>query len=259
MSAKTNTLTVSINLEELEAFVQRAVEAALAGKAAPAIEKEAVKEAPAKAAGKAPVKSKAAKAKDTPMALEDGEDEDEDEDGEDEEEAPVDRKSELEAMTVAELRKIAIAAGFEKADVKDADKETLVESIIDDEAGEEEDEEDGEEEGVSREDLEAMNLTALRKIAKTDHDMTAADYKGMDKDALIDAILGEGEEEEAEDDEDFEGYDEDELNDMSLAELKAIAKEWELSVKAGTKKPALVTLILEAQEEEDEDEDEDDE
>lgn len=260
--ATTANVSVSINIEELEALVARMVEEALANREEmPAVK---VKEdEPAKAATKgkkAPAKGKAAKEEEAEVETEEDDEEEDEEDGE------VSREEELEAMSLKELQKIAINLGYDKADVKDAEKETLVQSILEDE-GDEEGEEEGEDEGEddeTRAELEAMTLTALKKVARTDYELTAADYKGMDKEALIDLILetagdAEGDEDvDSEDDDEFEGYTEDELNDMSLAELREVAKDWELVVRAGTKKAGLVKLILESQEEE-EDEDEDDE
>lgn len=190
-----------------------------------------------------------------------------DEDDTEDEDPYAERRAELGKKSIDALRKLAIKAGFDPDEVAEADKDEIIESLIEDENSEPEDEdEDAEEEegeGYSRDDLEAMSLTALKKVARDEYEYTAADLKGLDKDGIIDALLGEGatedeeEDEEAEDEEDFDGYSEDDLNDMSPAELKEILDEWEVEYRAGAKKATLVRLVLEAQEgDEEDDEDE---
>ena len=200
-----------------------------------------------------------------PVDEPDDDDEDDIEDDEEQEEDDDEvssRRAELEGMKIAALRKIVIGLGYDKADVADADDETLVETILAEEFGEtgddeedaEDEEDDDDESGYTRDDLSDLSLPALRKIAKDEYGMTAADLKGLDTDSIIDAILGEGDDEDEEDgEEEFDGYTRDELEEMSLAELKAIVKEWDLTVKPGSKSPTYIRTILAAQEPGDED------
>lgn len=236
---------------------------------APEVEaaEEEVEEAPAKT--KAPSRSKKAAPAPEPDEDEDDDDDEDIEEVEDDEDNP--RRAELEGMSLVALKKIVAKMGYDKAEVADADKETLVETILEEEAESTDDgAEDAEEadEDDRRAELEGLGLNALKKVAREEYGLTAADYKGLDKDGIVDLILDsdpaeeeddDDEEvediEEAEDDE-FEGYDEEELEGMSLKELKEIATEWGITVKAGTKKPGYVEAILEAQDEE-EDDDED--
>lgn len=202
----------------------------------------------------------------------------EDEDDEDDDER-AERREELEAMKIQALRKVALGLDFDKEDVKDADAETLIESILDDEFGdsdddesdeddepdEDEDEDEGDEDedgdDYSRDELEAMTLAQLKRIAKDEYEIPASDLKGLDKDGIIDVLIepedgDEDDDEDDEDDDDDEAYTEADLKAMSLAELKEIAEAWDLTVKAGSKSPTYVKAILAAQ---DEDEDDDDE
>jgi hypothetical protein len=189
------------------------------------------------------------------------------EDEDDEEGADDERLAELMKKRITTLRKEALALGFDDDEVAEADKETLVESIMeaekeeggsDDEDEEpedddaDEDEADEDEEGdYDRDELEELTLPALKKMAK-EAGFSTADLKGLDKDAIIDALMGEDEEaDDDEEDEDEEGwYEEDELAEMSLADLKKICKDNEIPVKRGAKQDDLIEAILEAGEEE---------
>lgn len=195
-------------------------------------------------------------------------------------EEATDREAELMKTNIRTLRKMAIELGFDEDEVADADKETLVESIIeeggdtttdadadtdeddetedvedaedaeDDDAEEDEEEEDEDDEeeddeeaeGYTREDLEGLTLAALKKIAKEEFEETTASLKGLDTDDIIDLILGEGDEEEEEDEE--EGLTEEDLEAMSLAEVKAVAKDNGVAVKAGMKKADIIEAIF---------------
>lgn len=205
-------------------------------------------------------------------------------------EEATDREAELMKTNIRTLRKMAIELGFDEDEVADADKETLVESIIeeggdtttdadadtdeddetedvedvedaedaedDDDAEEdaeedeeEEDEDDEEEddeeaEGYTREDLEGLTLAALKKIAKEEFGETTASLKGLDTDDIIDLILGEGDEEEEEDEDEEEGLTEEDLEAMSLAEVKAVAKDNGVAVKSGMKKADIIEAIF---------------
>lgn len=142
---------------------------------------------------------------------------------------------------------------------------------------------------LDRDEVEALKIVDLRKLAK-EHGidlkkkaeiLDAFEEKGFfadadDEDVEFDADEDEDEDDESyedEDDEDEEdeeeeeeddGYDRDDLEDKSLAELKKIAKQeghTQSDIK-GLDQSDLIDLILgeEAEEEdEDEDEDEDDE
>lgn len=199
-------------------------------------------------------------------------------------EEATDREAELMKTNIRTLRKMAIELGFDEDEVADADKETLVESIIeeggdtttdadadadeddeadvedaedaedddaeedaeeDEEEEDEDDEEDDEEaEGYTREDLEGLTLAALKKIAKEEFEETTASLKGLDTDDIIDLILGEGDEEEEEDEDEEEGLTEEDLEAMSLAEVKAVAKDNGVAVKAGMKKADIIEAIF---------------
>lgn len=230
----------------------------------------------------APAKKKAAKAEPEP------EDDEDDDTESDEGTSQEDRRAELTAMRITSLRKIAKDLGFPADDVAAADKETLVESIVDDEFGdgddaddddadddgddaddtdddesededeeeddepdddEEDDDEDDEGDGdddYTREDLEGMSLKELKALGK-EAGYTAADFKGLDQDAIVDMMLGEDPDVDDEDeDDDEDGYSEEELLAMNLRELKSLAKEWDVKIptKDAKSKKAIVALLL---------------
>ena len=179
-------------------------------------------------------------------------------------EAGTERRAELEGMTLAALRKAAIAAGFDKDDVKGASKEDIIESLLDDEDVEQEDEdddevaesedddedEDGDEDGgYTEEDLEDLGLTALKKIAKDEFDETTASLKGLDREDVMAIILGsedeDADEDEADDEDEDDEYSEEDLEAMSLAEVRALCKEYGVTVKPGMKKAALIEAFFE--------------
>lgn len=200
---------------------------------------------------------------------------------------PADERAALMKKTVAVLRKQVKAMDmFDDELIAGADKDTLIDTILeyaesqaaeaedaaddedadeaddsedaDDEEGD--DEEDGEEEGYSREELEALTLRELKTIA-TDSGYSAADLKGLTKPDLVETLLQEedededadeedevdSDEEETEDEEESDGeewYTEEELDGMSLAEVKALAKEYKVAVKPGKKKAEYVAELL---------------
>lgn len=201
------------------------------------------------------------------------EDDEDVEEVDDEDAEPLDR-AEVEAMAIKELRETAKEylgddAPTKKADILEALEEYYDEDEDEDEEDEEDEEadedEDDDEDSWDRETLEDEDLKSLRKIAR-DEGHTAADYKGMDTDELIDLIMGEeaddeDEEDEDEEDDDTEVLDEDALNDMTHKELVALARELSIKVPvklksagkgAAAKKThaALVTLILDSGEDE---------
>lgn len=207
-------------------------------------------------------------------------------------------RAELDGMDLAALRKLAIGTwNFAKSEVAKTPKDLLIDNLVsakfeedddtdeepaDDEADEIEaeeleieddaEEEDEEEEvTVSREDLEAMNLRTLRKFARDNAGMTAADYKELDTDELIDAILGDAddsEEEDADEDDedemeiddeaddeegdedegDEEFYTADELKAMKIGELRDIAKDAGLRMTKAlsNNKDAIIKKLLAA-------------
>ena len=163
-----------------------------------------------------------------------------DDDDDDEDEVPVSKRG-----TPASRRR---AAAKSKVDDDDDDDDA--------------DDDDAEDEGAdddqyTRDDLLGMTLAELKALAK-EVGFTVADLRGMDKDAIADAVLAlydeadESDEDEADEDaDDEEELDEDALNAMSLAELKTLAKELGIRVKAGTAKDDVIELILDAAGEED--------
>ena len=193
-------------------------------------------------------------------------------------------REETEGLAIKELRALAEERGIEhkkKADIlaaleegghfgDDSDEEDDededdedVEEDEDDDDSDDEDDEDDEEGEYDRDELSEMSLKDLRKLAKED----GHDTKGLDQDAIIDLLMGEGDDEEDEDDEDeadeededTEELDEDALNAMSVKELTALAKELEIKVPAKemkaakndkAKKKILVNTILDSGEEE---------
>lgn len=99
-----------------------------------------------------------------------------------------------------------------------------------------EDDDDAEEAREERaEELEELDAAALKKILKTDHGLKLADYKGKDEEALVEMILdlefpaAEDDAEEDQDEDQDEELDldelEEELGELSLADLKKRAKE----------------------------------
>ena len=79
----------------------------------------------------------------------------------------------------------------EDADEDEDDEDLDVEEDDeDDESDESEDDEDDEEEGYTREELEEMAILEIKAILK-DAGWKPSEYKGYDKDDLINAVLGE--------------------------------------------------------------------
>jgi hypothetical protein len=191
------------------------------------------------------------------------------------------RRAELNEQTEAALRKACVNAGYAKADVAEASKEDLVETLLneefsnaddddadddpEDEDEQEESEDDESEESEEDEDeedsealyteaeLREMSLAQIRKVAVDEYNYERSTLKGLDQDAIVELLTGEDESED-------EGYDEDTLGEMDKAELRKIAKEeFGLTIPRGADEAKLIELILEAQEEGDEEEDDDDE
>lgn len=115
-----------------------------------------------------------------------------------------------------------------------------------------------------RDELLTMSLADIKALA-LEVGFDAADIKGKDKDALADLIMSVYESDDDDSDAaDDDGDDdaeitEDQLRDMSLAEVKGIAKEVGIRVKAGASKDDIIELILDAAGEDSDDDDDDDE
>lgn len=188
---------------------------------------------------------------------------------EDDEEVEVSREDVEEATEsgIKALRELAASVGIEstkKAEILAEFDELLGDEDEDEEDEDDEDEEDEEGEEYSREDLEDLDLKALRKLARDEFEIAAADYKGLDQDALIDLMLDEDDEDEEEDeddedeedDEEVEEIDEDALKAMTQKDLIGLAKELEIKVPAALKKQSaankkkLVKMILDSGEDE---------
>lgn len=167
---------------------------------------------------------------------------DDDDDDEDEDEAPA--KSSVKKR-----------ASKKPEPVEDIDDED------DDEDLDDEDDDDEDSDDLARDRLDGLGIRELKVKAK-EAGVSAADLKGKSKDEVIDLILGEPAVDEDDDDED-DDEDEDEaptsksddsdsddlteedLEAMSLAELKGICKEYGVKVPRGADKDTLIDLLLE--------------
>lgn len=146
------------------------------------------------------------------------------------------------------IEEAGLSLGGESADA-DADE--------DDDDDDDDEDDDADEEG--EDDYSEMSLKELRALAK---ERGIKVPRGSKEDDIID-LLEEADEEADEDeddaDEDEEG-DDDDYSEMSLKELRALAKERGIKVPRGSKEDDIIDLLEEADEEgDDDDEDEDDE
>lgn len=248
-SMSKNEITIALSDETI---------AAIAAQVAEVLGVEAEVEAKPAAKGKA-TKEKAKPTRGKKVVEEEpDEDEEEDEEEGDEEFDQEARQAELAKMRITALRKMAIELGFPEDEVAEADKDTLAESIAEAEAedaggedAEDEEADEEEEDDEGDEDYESMTIAELRAAAK-EAGYSAADIKGLKKDEIIDLLNSdeEGEEEEEdEEDEDEDGddeewYTEEDLEDSSLAELKAICKDYSIKVPRGAKQADLIDLIV---------------
>lgn len=105
-----------------------------------------------------------------------------------------------------------------------------------------EDDEDDDDGPNTRESLADKSLRELRAIAQ-ESGASVEDVKGLDVDALVDLIIGE-DDEEPEAAPDSDGLTEDEVKEMSLAEVKAIAKNMKIKFAPGTSKEDLIEMIF---------------
>ena len=159
-------------------------------------------------------------------------------DADDEVDIDVERET-LMKLSIAEIRKRLVAREFDEDDVKgEKSKAVLVDSLLDDMYGEDDDEEEPEDADEVDEDDEPEDI-----------EDDADDEDDEDSD----------DEDEEESDEEDEPYTEEELTDMSLAELKEIAADWEIEVSKGARSKTYVKAILEAQEMEEDSEADDEE
>jgi len=196
------------------------------------------------------------------------------------------RRKQLAGMDDDALRALCVGYDYEDADVADADTSDLIDAILgeefpadadeaeeteeaddsDEDEAEDDDEEDDDdeekEEGDSRESLSGLNLRELKAKAK-EAGYATSDLKNMDQDAIIDLLLDEAEDEDAdeeepedEDDESDEAADDEEeadeeewyseaqLKAMSIKELRDLADEYEIE-HDGLKKADLVAALVE--------------
>lgn len=183
-------------------------------------------------------------------------------------------EEEVRTLPIKELRALAERLGLDEVKMKNGilseleakghfgeeEEDEDDEEPDEDEADDEEEEDEDEEEGYTREELEEMDLKQLRATAKSEGH-SAADYRGMDQDALIDLILGEADEDEEDEDdeedeeEEFEEIDEDALKAMDLTQLKGIAKEMDITIPpriAKNKTKVIEFILAKAGEEDDE-------
>lgn len=146
--------------------------------------------------------------------------------------------SDLDGMTLKELRNMAKEAGIKGFRKMAKDELISLLNEGDDEVPADDDEDEPA--------LEDMTLKELRALAKEE----GINSKGMKKEDLIEALADD--EVPADDDEDEAPADEDEevdYTEMSLKDLKAEAKERGIRVKKGMKRSEIVKA-LEADDEE---------
>jgi len=144
----------------------------------------------------------------------------------------------------------------------DDDDDDDADDDVSDDDTDEDAEEDDSDARFERDDLLAMSLADIKSLAK-EVGFSAADIRGKDVDALADLILSVYEDDadssdDASDDEDDDddAITEDQLRDMSLAEVKALAREVGVRVKAGAGKDDIIELILDAAGQDEDDDDE---
>lgn len=162
---------------------------------------------------------------------EDVEDEEVIEDEEDEEELEDDEEVDLDSLSVKELRAIAKEQGINIKGMKKAD---LIEALseVEEEYGEEEEEED----------LEDMTLAELKELA----DELGVAYPAKVRKPKLIALIEEAEEAEEAEEEVVEDEEEEELEDyedMTLADLKAEARERGIRISKKHKRDQVIALL----------------
>lgn len=123
---------------------------------------------------------------------------------------------------------LATGASASSADDDDDDE------IVDDEVDDDEDVADAN----PRSHYMSLPLAELKKVAKKKVG-DDVDLNGRDKDAVIDLIVGD-----SSDDEESGEVTEAELRQMSLAQLKTLARELNVRVKTGAAREEIIDLIL---------------
>jgi hypothetical protein len=123
--------------------------------------------------------------------------------------------------------------------------------VVTPEPDEDEDEDTEDDEAAyDRSELEVESLAELKKLAKG-AGYTLADLRGLDKDGVIDLLMGveaeddEEDEEEAAEDEDEEEITEEDLQGMAIGELRSLAKEYGIKVSPAMKKAAIIAALME--------------
>jgi hypothetical protein len=165
-----------------------------------------------------------------------------------------------------DLREEAIKRGFSEDEVGVAERDGAIDMLRADDRGEvetdgeeeeeEEEEPEEDEETDPREQLEHLSVRQLRKRARVDYGLTDDDIRGLDRDALIDLMLGETEEDEQaeeeeeeepeEEEEEAEEYTIDDLTALPRKELLAQAKAYGVSVRPRAKAEDIAEAIMEA-------------
>lgn len=139
-------------------------------------------------------------------------------------------------------------------DVDDDDTDVSDDSDDVADADDSDDAVDDADEGFSRDELLAMSLAEVKALAK-EVGFAAPDLRGKDKDSLAELILTIYDTDDSDDDSDDDEITEEQLREMPLAEVKAIAKDMGIRMKAGIAKDDIIELILDAAGEDDDDDD----
>lgn len=168
---------------------------------------------------------------------EDESDDDEDNEPDEDEDEPDEEETDYNEWSLVQLRAELEARVLETTGRKKALVERLEEYDSADESDDEEDDED--EETV---DYESMSLRELRVAAKEAGIAT----RGLDKDALIEALEEEPDDEPDEDEDEDDESDEEatDYSEWSLKDLRAEAKERKIKT-VGLDKDALVEALTE--------------
>ncbi len=107
----------------------------------------------------------------------------------------------------------------------------------------------------TRDEILAMSLPDAKALAK-EVGFAAADLRGKDKDAVAELIMTIYDDaDDADDADEGEEITEEQLHEMSLAEVKSIAKDMGIRMKAGIAKDDIIELILDAAGEDDDGDD----
>ncbi len=174
-----------------------------------------------------------------------------------------------ETMWFHELNAILGTSQYEDLLEEEEDEDEYEDDDTEVEEADDDDEDDDEDdEGVSVEDLDDMSLAELKDLAE-DWEVSTKPDKGKKKLTMAQMrrrltayIEDAGEEEEDEEDEDEDILTEEELDDMSLAELREVAKDNDVKLRKPPKgkkqtaarvRKALVKALF-AEEDEDDDE-----